>query len=302
MTPTIWFSRGLPDHLAGSVDGYVTCGPDPAERPAAHAAIAASEPYDEDVLAGLPNLKVIARSGIGVDAIDLDAATRRGVLVTNTPDAPTVSTAEHTIALMMAVAKSLNSAAERLRSATGNYIADHHAMELDGRTLGLVGCGRIGAAVKVMAEAIGMTVLISDPVHPDSIDLGELLDRSDVLSLHVPATPTTIGMIGAPELARLSPGSIVVNCARGPVVETDALVASLQAGHLMGAGLDTTDPEPLPPDHPLLHMPNVIVTPHIASSTVAGRRRLEAGAFEQAAMALRGERPTHLVNVDVWSD
>lgn len=298
---TIWFSRGLPDHLADAVGGYTTCGPDLAERPAAQAVIAGSEPYDESVLAGLPNLRVIARSGIGVDAIDLDAATRHGVMVTNTPDAPTTSTAEHTIALMMAVAKELNGSAERLRTGAGDYIAGNNAMELDGRTLGLVGCGRIGAAVKRMAEGIGMTVIVTDPALPDSIGLDELLDRSDVLSMHIPATPATIGMIGPAELARLRPGAILVNCARGPVVDTDALVSALESGHLMGAGLDVTDPEPLPPGHPLLHMTNVVVTPHVASSTVAGRRRLEAGAFEQAEMALRGERPTHLVNVDVWS-
>lgn len=297
---TIWFSRGLPEHLASAVGGYVTCGPDPAERPAAHAVIAASEPYDEAVLTALPNLTVIARSGIGVDAIDLEAATRHGVMVTNTPDAPTTSTAEHTIALMMAVAKELNVSAARLRADAGDYIAGNNAMELDGRTLGLVGCGRIGGAVRRMAESIGMRVLVTDPLDPDTIDLGELLDRSDVVSLHVPATPATVGMIGAGELARLRPGAILVNCARGPIVDTDALVAALESGHLMGAGLDVTDPEPLPPDHPLLHMPNVVVTPHVASSTVAGRQRLETGAFEQAEMALRGERPTHLVNVDVW--
>ena len=299
---TIWFCRGVPEHLVDAVIGYATGGPDPAERPAAQAVIAGSEPYDESVLAGLPELKVIARSGIGVDAIDLDAATRHGVMVTNTPDGPTTSTAEHTIALLMAVAKELIPSAERLRAATGDYIAGNRSMELDGRTLGLVGCGRIGGAVKRMAEAIGMTVLISDQMHPGSVELGELLDRADVLSLHAPATPETVGMIGTAELARLRPGSIVVNSARGPLIDTDALVAALESGHLMGAGLDVTDPEPLAPDHPLLHMANVIVTPHVASSTIVGRRRLEAGAFEQAAMALRGERPTHLVNTAVWSD
>jgi len=301
MMATIWFCRGVPEHLANAVEGYTTCGPDLAERPAANATIAGSEPYDESVLADLSNLRVIARSGIGVDAIDLAAATRHGVMVTNTPDAPTTSTAEHAIALMMAVAKELKGSAERLRTATGNYIADQNAMELDGRTLGLVGCGRIGAAVKRIAEGIGMTVIVTDPALPDTVELDELLDRSDVLSLHVPATPSTVGMIGSEALARLRPGSIVVNCARGPVVDTDALVAALESGHLLGAGLDVTDPEPLPPNHPLLNMNNVVVTPHVASSTHAGRRRLEAGALEQAAMALRGERPTHLVNVDVWS-
>ena len=299
---TIWFCRGLPGHLADAVAGYTTCGPDLAERPAAQAVIAGSEPYDESVLAQLPNLRVIARSGIGVDAIDLDAATRHGVMVTNTPDGPTTSTAEHAIALMMAVAKQLIPAADRLRASAGDYITDHSAMELDGRTLGLVGCGRIGGAVKRMAEAIGMTVLISDPAYADSIELGDLLDRADVLSLHAPATPATVGLIGEAELARLRPGSIVVNTARGPLIDTDALVAALESGHLMGAGLDVTDPEPLPPEHPLLHMSNVIVTPHIASSTIVGRQRLEAGALEQAEMALRGERPTHLVNVEAWSE
>lgn len=147
-----------------------------------------------------------------------------------------------------------------------------------------------------MARAIGMEVVVSDPVHDNSVSFEELLERSDVLSLHVPATPETTGIIDATALANMRRGSVLINCARGPVVVTDDLVAALESGHLMGAGLDVTDPEPLDPDHPLLHMDNVVVTPHIASNTGAGRARMERMAFEQVRMALTGYEPTHLLN------
>lgn len=300
----IWFCRGCPEHLASELveSGHSSLGPDLSDRSMAEAVLAGGEPYTAEVLDSLPSLRVLSRIGIGYDAVDVDAATDRGILVTNTPDGPTTSTAEHTIALMMAVAHELTASAERLRRAEGDYITRQNSMELADRTLGLLGFGRIGQAVARMAEAIGMTVMISDPLHPDSVSADELLEASDVLSLHVPATPQTIGMIDADAFARMKPGSILVNCARGPVVVTDDLVAALFSGHLAAAGLDVTDPEPLDPDHPLLHMDNVIVTPHIASNTTAGRERMERMAFEQARMGLAGERPTELLNPQVWKD
>lgn len=300
----IWFCRGCPEHLTDAMltAGFTAVGPALEERVGAIALLAGGERYDADVFDSLPQLKVLARVGVGYDAVDLDAATAHGVLVANTPDGPTTSTAEHTIALMMAVAHELKPSASRLRAATGDYVNHQHSMELRGRTLGLLGYGRIGRAVAVMAHAIGMDILISDPLHDDSVSIEELLERSDILSIHAPATPSTIGLIDAQALASMKQGSVLINCARGPIVVTDDLVAALESGHLMGAGLDVTDPEPLDPDHPLLHMDNVIVTPHIASNTVAGRQRMERMAFDQMAVALSGRRPTHLLNPEVMNE
>ena len=196
----------------------------------------------------------------------------------------------------MSITHELNASANRLRAATGDYVNHQQSLELNGRTLGLLGYGRIGQAVAGMAKAIGMEILITDPAYDDSVSIEELLERSDVLSIHAPATPSTIGLIDAEAFAKMKPGSVLVNCARGPIVNTDDLVAALLSGHLMGAGLDVTDPEPLDADHPLLHMDNVIVTPHIASNTGAGRARMERMAFEQVSMALAGETPTQLLN------
>lgn len=299
----LWWVRGCPTHLVNAhrVAGFETFGPDLAERLEATAILAGGEPYDAAVFDALPNLKVLARIGIGYDAVDLAAATERGILVTNTPNGPTTSTAEHTIALMMAITHELTASANRLRAATGDYVAHQNSMELNGRTLGLLGYGRIGRAVSVMAKAIGMHVLITDPIHDDSVSIDELLERSDVLSIHAPATPSTIGLIDADALANMKRGSVLINCARGSIVNTDDLVAALESGHLMGAGLDVTDPEPLDPDHPLLHMDNVVVTPHIASNTTAGRARMESMAFEQVSMALSGAQPSQLLNTAVLS-
>ena len=295
---TLWWVRGCPDHLvdAHEAAGLTALGPDLGDRADAVAVLAGGEPYSADVMDALPNMAVLARIGIGYDAVDVEAATERGIMVTNTPEGPTTSTAEHTIALMMAVTHELKASAQRLRAATGDYVSHQNSMELQGRTLGLLGYGRIGQAVAVMAEAIGMNVIVTDPIFEDSVSIDELLASSDVLSIHAPATPSTIGMIDRDALTNMKPGSVLINCARGPIVVTGDLVEALQSGHLMGAGLDVTEPEPLDPEHPLLHMDNVIVTPHIASNTTAGRARMERMAFEQVQMALAGERPTHLLN------
>lgn len=305
----VWFVRGTPAELEPALSNpphglapITGVGPDMSQRVDAVGILAGGELYDADVFDSLPDLKVLSRVGIGFDAVDLAAATERGILVTNTPDGPTTSTAEHTIALMMAVAHELKPSAERLRNAVGNYVNHQHSMELQSRTLGLVGYGRIGRAVAVMAKAIGMTVLITDPIHPHSVTLDELLSSSDVVSLHAPAIESTIGLFDQTAFERMRPGSILINCARGPIVVTAHLVAALESGHLMGAGLDVTDPEPLPPEHPLLHMSNVIVTPHIASNTTAGRARMERMAFEQLTLGLSGQRPTELLNDEAWKE
>ncbi len=311
---TAWWPIPCPAHLIQPLAdlGLSPTGPGQEERSTAEVVFAGGEPYDSAVLDGLTSAQIIARIGIGYDAVDLSAATQRGILVTNTPDGPTTSTAEHTVALMMAIAHQLTESAARLRAGSGDYVASQRSMELSGRTLGLLGFGRIGQAVAVMARAIGMDVIVTDPalaspaelgaaadLSVEVVDLAELFARSDVLSLHAPATPSTQGMIDADVFAAMKPGSILINCARGPIVNTSDLVSALESGHLLGAGLDVTEPEPLTIDHPLLAMDNVIVTPHIASSTVAGRKRMNDMATEQVAMARAGTTPTHLLNPEV---
>ena len=299
-----WWARPCPTQLIGAHGdiGLAVCGPSIEDRSSAGVVFAGGESYDAAVLDQLDQLQVIARVGIGYDAVDVAAATERGVLVTNTPDGPTTSTAEHTIALMMAVTHEVTKSAARLRSGSGDYVAQQRSMEVAGRTLGLLGFGRIGRAVATMAKGLGMSVVVADPALSgdgegiEVVELAELFARADVLSLHAPATPSTIGLVDAEVFASMKPGSVLINCARGSIVVTDDLLDALESGHLMGAGLDVTDPEPLAPDHPLLSLDNVIVTPHIASSTVAGRQRMSEMAFEQVAMALHGETPTHLIN------
>ncbi|MDH4277667.1 MAG: hypothetical protein OEW83_06235, partial [Acidimicrobiia bacterium] len=294
--------RPFDESVVRSVVGsdVVLLGPDdPLE--AADGAIVGAATWDARRFDTAPALRVLARTGIGVDAVDLAEATRRGILVTNTPDGPTVSTAEHAIALLFAVAKTLPHHQQMLRDATGTrlrtYTATSRAVELDGLTLGLVAYGRIGRRVATMAAAVGMRVVAHDPfLTPDAVaddptgvelvGFDELLAESDVISLHCPLTEESRRLFRAETFARCKPGVIFVNAARGGLVDHDDLLAALDSGQVMAAGLDVTDPEPLSPEHPLLHRLDVIVTPHVASSTVIGRRRMLVMALEQAMLAL----------------
>jgi D-3-phosphoglycerate dehydrogenase len=257
--------------------------------------------WDADRFALFPELKVVSRMGIGYDNVDLDAARAAGVVVCNGPDSPTVSTAEHTVALLMALTKELPIQQARAAQALGGPPVAT-ALELDGATLGLVGLGRIGVRVAVAAQALGMTVIANDPgldVTPiDGVDLvaiDQIWARSNVVSLHAPAIAETHNMMNAETFGLMQPGSYLVNCARGSLVDQEALVAAIDSGHLGGAALDVTEPEPLPVGHPLLERPNVIITPHIASSTAIGRRRLFEHAIENALAVLDG-RPASIVS------
>ena len=243
---------------------------------------------------------MISRVGVGYDNVTVADAIAAGVVVCNTPMAPMVSTAEHTLALLFAVTKHLpHHIARAQQGLKGEPVG--RALELDGRTLGLVGIGRIATRVAIAAQALGMRVLAADPGVASSplpgvelVPFDQLLAESDVVSLHAPALPSTRQMINADTLAQMKPGAYFVNCARGVLVDHEALLAAIDSGHLAGAGLDVTDPEPLPAGHPLLDRPNVVVTPHIASATVAGRRRLYEHSIENA-LAVLGGRPADIV-------
>ena len=287
------------DYVSGRADliGHddATLGDAPA------AVIGIGDTWDADRFARFPNLRVISRAGIGYDNVDCAAASAAGVVVCNGPDSPTVSTAEHTMALMLAVTKELSSKTKRaLAGLAGAGTAT--SLELDGATLGLVGLGRIARHVAVVGQALGMQVLACDPFLDSSpvpgvtlAPLGQVIAQAHVLSLHAPSTAETRHMMNDASLALMRPGSFLINCARGPLIDHDALVRALDAGPLAGAGLDVTDPEPLPVGHPLLGRDDVVVTPHIASSTAVGRRRLYEHAFENALAVLDG-RPASVVN------
>lgn len=268
------------------------------------AVIGAGDRWDAEACRRLPRLKVVARAGIGYDNVEVAECAAAGVAACNAPDAPTVSTAEHALALLLAVSKRVKLAERRLQDGLGDYRATHRALELDGRTLGLVGCGRIGSRMARYSAAVGMRVLVHDPYLDSAkarevgepVDLDELWHRSDAVSLHAPATVATRHIVDARAIAAMRPGVIIVNCARGSLIDHDALLAGLESGHIAGAGLDVTEPEPLPPGHRLLGRDDVIVTPHVASSTTAGTVRLLDQALGQAAEWLNGGTPEHLLD------
>jgi len=298
--PILYFDHPFPEAYRDLIEGRaVAVGPDDADLATAHAVLAgAKRSWDAEAFALGGALKVISRIGIGYDNVDVAAATAAGVIVCNAPDAPSVSTAEHTLMLMLATVKNLPAQTERARQGLPGA-AVGTALELDGAVLGLVGYGRIARRVGIAATALGMSVLAYDPYINDAegcrlVGLDEVFAGSDVISLHAPAVAETRHMINAASLAAMKHGVYLVNCARGGLVDQEALLEALESGRVAGAGLDVTDPEPLPEGHPLLHHPRVIVTPHVASATVAGRRRLYEHAIDNALNVLAG-RPATIV-------
>ena len=316
----IWFERSLPaehaDLLTGKAVPIGAADPAGGDRmatlPQAEAVIAASlVTYDANFFSQAPLLRTVCRTGIGYDNVNVADATKFGVAVCNVPDGPSTSTAEHAVCLMLAVSKNLQHSSRVLRDGVkGDFFTMFLGLELEGQTLGLVGFGRIGSRVARAACGLGMNVLTYDPflnrelaekvgaVGVDSLD--EVLTRSDIVSLHIPCTDQTRQMMNAQRFAQMKRGAILINTARGGLVDESALLAALESGHLRGAGLDVFGIEPPSPDHPLLSRPEVIATPHIASATGAAKIRLWEGAINQALDVLDGRRPAHLVNPEVW--
>lgn len=310
----------MPDVYAPMLEGFaIAIGPTSADSDQplagladAQAIIAGSRVrYDGALMDQAPGLRVIARSGIGIDNLSLPDATARGVAVCNAPDGPTISTAEHAIALLMAATKFLKRNENSLRDGRKHdFFGENQGLELAGQQLGLVGMGRIGSRVARVARAMDMNVVVYDPYisAERAAELGvtlvptleALLSTSDVVSLHLPATPETRHLINARSLARMKPGAFLINTARGALIDESALIQALDSGRLAGVGLDVFDPEPPDLENPLLHRDNVIATPHVASATGAGKDRLWRTAIAQAIQVLRGERPPHLLNPEVW--
>ncbi|MFQ5745644.1 MAG: hydroxyacid dehydrogenase [Gemmatimonadota bacterium] len=253
---------------------------------------------DEALLAATDGLRVIGRAGVGLDNVDVDAATRRGVAVLNAPAGNTVSTAELTFGLLLASARHIPEADRSLRAGRWERM-ELQGDQLGGRTLGVLGAGRIGSAVARRGRAFEMRVIVHDPYLPADVlealgvrpvDLDTLLTEADFLTIHVPATPETIGLIGPEELSRLKPSAYLVNAARGGVVDESALADALAAGRLAGAAVDVFEAEPLPNDHPLLEAPHVILTPHLGAATAAAQREVAVEIAKRVRDALlRGD-------------
>ncbi len=266
-------------------------------------AIVSTDPFDASVIANSPALRVIARVGVGVDSIDLDAATAHGIAVTVTPGANEGTVADHTVALMLAAVRRISEHDAAVRRGEWNRTGEHSAWLLSGGTVGLIGFGHIGRIVAARLRGFDVRVLVNDPVEPrepavEAVDLDTLLAAADVVSLHVPLLPSTRGLIGARELALMRPGAILVNTARGGVVDEAALVDALQSGRLRAAALDVFADEP-PAGSRLLRLPNVVLSPHIAGLSIRSVRDMARSATISVIDVLHGRPPAHLANPDV---
>lgn len=258
------------------------------------------------VIAGLPRLRLLVRYGVGVDGIDLAAATERGIPVVNVPDYGTDEVANHAVALLLALARKIARLDRQTRAGRWSVFEVQPIHRLAGQTVGIVGCGRIGSRVARKLAGFDVRLLAADPyvrefppgVAPVALD--RLLAESDYVTLHVPLVDDTRHLIDAPALGRMKPTAVLINTARGGLVDTAALVAALQAGRLGGAGLDVTEPEPPDPASPLLRMEEVIVTPHAAWYSEEGRGDLKRRVAEEAVrVLLEGRPPLHCVNPEV---
>ncbi len=254
-----------------------------------------------EVLRRLPRLKMITVCGIGTDAIDLVAARDLGIVVCNLPGQTAPIVAEHALALMLAVAKRTWFQTNELKSGRWTSLDNVY---LRGKTLGLVGAGSIAAELARLGEALGMNVL-AWTFHPTPeraarlgvtfVSLQELLARSDVVSVHLKLTVESRGLIGAEQIRGMKRGAMLINTARGPIVDTQALVDGLNAGHMSGAGIDVFDVEPIPADHPLLACPQVVLTPHTADQTPEGMELLNAGVVDNVIAFLQGQARNRVV-------
>ena len=261
-------------------------------------------PITAETMARMPVCKIIARYGIGVDTIDLDAATEAGIIVTNNPTYCIDEVAEHAMALILACARKVSVYDRLVRGGQWNIAPGKPIFRLSGSTLGLVGFGHIGQQVAARAQAFGMRVLFFDPavaaarrgVSAEKADLPTLLRQADFVSLHPPLLPQTRKMIDDAALRQMKPTAYLINCARGPIVDTDALVRALDARVIAGCALDTVDPEPLPDPHPLRGRDNVIITPHAAWYSEQAMAALQAGAPGEVRRVLSGEWPINVVN------
>lgn len=267
-------------------------------------------PVDAVLLESAPALRVIGRAGVGVDGIDVEAATRGGIVVLNTPDASTTAAAEHAFALLLALCRQVVVANARVRD--GDWSSKGLVgLELAGKTLGIIGLGRIGSAVATRAKAFDMRVLAHDAFVSEAraaahgvelVTLDEVLAQSDIITLHAPASSQTRKMLATEQFARMKRGALLINCARGSLIDEAALLEALEAGRLAGAAVDVVEIEPPPRGHlawRLLRHPRVLATPHIGASTRESQARIAADLCRDVLAVLRGQPPSAAVNAPV---
>lgn len=270
-------------------------------------------PFPRELMEKAPNLKVIGRHGIGVELIDLNTATEKGVVVVNTPEAATNSVAEHAVTLMLCLAKNILFADEESRKA--NYAVKNKILctDLEGKILGIIGIGKIGLEVaKKCMNGFNMKVLAYDPfadkrkVEKLGIslldDINIVLKEADFVSLHLPLTKDTKYSIGENEFKKMKRTAFLINCARGAVVNERELLKALKEGEIAGAGLDVVEKEPPDKDNPLLKLDNVVLTPHSASLTVESKIKMAVTAVEEVVKVLKGDKSKYLVNPEVWTN
>ncbi len=316
VTPTS-FAKGNPDlkfTLEKTVGAVVY---NPTNRPLASAEladllkdvdgfIAGLDQIDASALAAAKRLKVIARYGVGVDRVDVAAATRHGIVVTNTPGANSAAVAELAVGLMLALCRHICQADQAMRCGQWPRFA---GIGLRGKTVGLIGFGAIGREVAQRLGAFGCRLLASDPyVRPDAaigsvslVPVDELLASSHIVSLHTAATSANAGMVNDDFLHKMKPGALLINTARGELIDEGALQRALEKKHLAGAALDCFGKEPPGADHPLLQMPQVIATPHMGAHTDEAVNAMGRMSLEACLAVLRGERPAHIVNPEVYN-
>jgi D-3-phosphoglycerate dehydrogenase len=273
-----------------------------------------TETFTADKIAASPRLRIIARHGVGSDNVDIPAATEHGVWVTVTPGQNSQAVAEHVFALALALSRKVVAAATATRAGSWSDVkAGLVGSELNGKTLGLYGLGSIGTRVARIADGFGMTVIVTDPYLSDAqvaqsggrkVDLDELLTTADIISLHIPLTPATRHTINADAINKMRPGTLLINTARGGLIDERALIAALHSRHLGGAALDVLDAEntdmknPLPHNQlPLDEVDTLIVTPHVAGQTDESLRNVGDAALTCIRQALAGDRPDHALNV-----
>jgi glyoxylate reductase len=254
-----------------------------------------TDSVDAELIGAAPRLRAISNCAVGVDNVDLEAAAARGIQVGNTPGVLTDTTADLAVALMLGISRRLAEGDAYVRRGEWRtwepgLLLGH---DLHGASVGIVGFGRIGQAVARRLEGFGCEILHTS--RRGGVPLEELLERSDFVSVHTPLTAETRGLIGDEALARMKPTAYLVNTARGPIVDSEALGRALRAGRIAGAALDVTDPEPLPGGDPLLDAPNLLVLPHLGSATYATRERMADMAVDNLLAGLAGERMPHCV-------
>jgi D-3-phosphoglycerate dehydrogenase / 2-oxoglutarate reductase len=287
---------------------------DGTDRPALLAAIADADALlvrsatkvDAEALAASTRLKVVARAGVGLDNVDVPAATARGVMVVNAPTSNIVSAAEHAIALLLSAARHIPAADASLRQGQWKR-SSYTGVELNGKTVGIVGLGKIGQLVAQRLAAFGVTLVAYDPyIAParaaqlgiEMLSLEDLLGRADAISIHLPKTPETLGLIGKDQLALTKPGVLIVNAARGGLVDEDALADAVRSGHVGGAGIDVYVEEPTT-SSPLFELEQIVVTPHLGASTEEAQDRAGTDVARSVRLALAGEFVPDAVNVQV---